>query len=42
MKKNLLIIIVLLPIFISVAQNNNSADTKLLTFKNSIQEESIG
>jgi tetratricopeptide (TPR) repeat protein len=42
MKKHLLIIIVLLPIFISVAQNNNSSDTKLLTFKNSIQEESIG
>jgi tetratricopeptide (TPR) repeat protein len=42
MKKHLLIIIILLPIFISVAQNNNSADAKLLTFKNSIQEESIG
>ena len=42
MKKHLLIIIVLLPVFISVAQNNNSSDTKLLTFKNSIQEESIG
>jgi tetratricopeptide (TPR) repeat protein len=42
MKKHLLITMVLLPIFISVAQNNNSSDTKLLTFKNSIQEESIG
>ena len=42
MKKHLLAIIVLLPLFISVAQNNNSSDTKLLTFKNSIQEESIG
>lgn len=42
MKKHLLIIMVLLPIFISVAQYNNSSDTKLLTFKNSIQEESIG
>ena len=42
MKKNLLVIIVLLPIFISVAQNNNSLDDKILTFKNSIEEESIG
>jgi tetratricopeptide (TPR) repeat protein len=42
MKKHLLVIIVLLPIFISVAQNNNLSDDKLLTFKNSIQEESIG
>ena len=42
MKKHLLIIMVLLPIFISVAQNNNSSDTKLLTFRTSIQEESIG
>ena len=42
MKKQLLVILILLPIFISVAQNNNSADEKLLTFKNSIQEESIG
>ena len=42
MKKHLLIIMVLLPIFISVAQNNNSPDTKLHAFKNSIQEESIG
>lgn len=42
MKKHLLVILVLLPIFISVAQSNNSSDTKLLTFKNSIQQESIG
>jgi len=42
MKKHLLITMVLLPIFISVAQNNNSPDTKLLIFRTSIQEESIG
>jgi len=42
MKKHLLVLLVLLPIFISVAQNNNSSDDKLLTFKNSIDEESIG
>jgi tetratricopeptide (TPR) repeat protein len=42
MKKHLLVIMVLFPMFISVAQNNNSSDTKLITFKNSIEEESIG
>ena len=42
MKKRLLVILVMSPIFISVAQNNNSLDDKILTFKNSIEEESIG
>jgi len=42
MKKRLLVILVMFPIFISVAQNNNSLDDKILTFKNSIEEESIG
>jgi tetratricopeptide (TPR) repeat protein len=42
MKKHLCVLMVLFPIFISVAQNNNSSDDKLITFKNSIEEESIG
>ena len=33
---------VLLPVYMLVAQNNNSSDDKLLAFKSSIEEESIG
>ena len=33
---------VLLPFYMSFAQNNNSSDDKLLAFKSSIEQESIG
>jgi len=42
MKKYILILMVLLPVYLSVAQNNNSSDDILLAFKSSIEEESIG
>jgi len=42
MKKHFLILLIMLPVFSLVAQNDNSSDDILLAFKSSIEEESIG